>query len=141
MVRGFAIRCEVRHALGPLAAVPSGEPTHELTGNDRGPVGGRARAAERGYGCGFEGCGTGFGADEGARRPSEAWAQGGVLANRGGALLVCEDQVHDQERLVESCLECGVASLGQTLVAVVELHELVQPLDGSALGHDLVETL
>ena len=42
--------------------------------------------------------------------------------------------MHRQQGLVEPGLEGGIASLGKPLVAVVVLHQLVQPLDRRTLG-------
>ncbi len=73
----------------------------------------------------FWGSQTGKWRDAGMRRRSRGsrLAQGPVLQIVWS--VVGNDQVHDQERLVQSCLECGVASLGQALVSVVVLHQLV----------------
>jgi hypothetical protein len=49
----------------------------------------------------------------------------GEESDGGRRSVVCEDQMHRQQRLVEPSLKGSVAPLGELLVPVVVLHELV----------------
>jgi len=51
--------------------------------------------------------------------------------------FVRQELVHRPAGLVQEGLEGRVASFGQALVAHVELHPFVEPLNRRPLGHDL----